>query len=78
MKSISYWMYFQMFIGCWLLISPLVMDYQEMSGLTASNMLMGAVLIIIGLGVLLYNAFTCEEDSRMRSSLHMGQFFRKT
>jgi len=78
MKGISYWMYFQMIIGCWLLISPLVMDYQEMRGLTASNMFMGAILIIIGLGVLLYNAFKCEEDSGMASTMHMGRFFRKT
>jgi len=77
MKGVSYGMFFQMFIGCWLVISPFVMGYQEMRGLTASNMFLGGVLVIIGLGVLLYKAFACEGDSGMQSSLHLGQFFRK-
>lgn len=77
MKGIGYWMYFQMFIGCWLLISPLVIGYQDMEGLDATNMFLGAVVILIGLRTLLRSAFPCEEDSEIGSTLHMGQFFRK-
>ena len=77
MRKIGYWMYFQMFIGCWLVISPFVVGYEEMKWLSASNMISGGILIVIGLGVLLYKNLTCEEDSGRRSGLPMGEFFRK-
>jgi hypothetical protein len=77
MKKIGYWMFLQMLIGCWLLISPFAMGYEEMKGLVASNMLLGAVLVIIGVGVILFNALGCERYSGMGSQMHISQPLRK-
>jgi VIT1/CCC1 family predicted Fe2+/Mn2+ transporter len=62
-----------MFIGAWLLISPFVMGYEAMKELTASNMLAGVVLIILGLGVIIYNAFDCEKYSHPNPTFSKGR-----
>jgi hypothetical protein len=77
MKSIAYWMFLQMFIGVWLLISPFVIGYEEMRGLVANNMIIGGFLVTLGLSVILYTAFECEDYSGMGSHLHMGRTLRK-
>lgn len=63
MKKIVYWMYLQMFIGGWLFISPLVMGYAKMSGWVASDMILGAVLVLLGLSVIIESGGGCEESS---------------
>lgn len=77
MKSIAYWMFFQMFIGCWLLISPFVMGYEAMKEVTAGNMLAGAVLVILGLSVIIHNAFDCEKYSHPDPSFWRDRLFKK-
>ncbi len=77
MKSLGYWMFLQMLIGGWLLISPFVLGFEEMRGLAASNAIVGAAVVILGLGVILYNALGCEDYSGMGSKFHMGQTLRK-
>jgi len=66
-----------MFIGSWLLVSPFVLGYEEMKGLRAGNMLSGAVLVILGLSVIIYNAFDCEKYSGTDLRSPMGHFLKK-
>ena len=57
MKSLIYWMVLQMLIGIWLFISPFVMEFREMTKVSSNNMLMGAVVFVLGLGVALYEYY---------------------
>ena len=57
MKSIIYWMAFQMVIGIWLFISPFVLEFREMTKVSSNNMLVGAIVFILGLGVALYEYY---------------------
>jgi|PlaIllAssembly_1097288.scaffolds.fasta_scaffold1742346_1 hypothetical protein len=57
MKSIIYWMAFQMLIGIWLFISPFVLEFREMTKVSSNNMLVGAIVFILGLGVALYEYY---------------------
>ena len=57
MKSLIYWMGLQMLIGIWLFISPFVMEFREMTKVSSNNMLVGAMVFILGLGVTLYEYY---------------------
>lgn len=39
MKSLIYWVVFQMLMGIWLVISPFVMEFREMKDVSANNTL---------------------------------------
>ena len=62
MKSLIYSMVLQMLIGIWLFISPFVMEFREMTKVTTNNMLVGAIVFILGLGVALYEHYCRGED----------------
>jgi hypothetical protein len=51
MKGIIYGMGFQILVGIWLFISPFVMGFRELTNVAVNNMILGAVLVILGLGV---------------------------
>jgi hypothetical protein len=57
MKSLIYWMIFQMLIGIWLFISPFVMGFREVTGVTVNNMVFAAIVVILGLVVSLYEFY---------------------
>lgn len=65
MKSLGYWMAFQVLIGIWLFVSPFVMGFREMTQLAFNNMVFGAVVAILGLSVSLYEYHHRESTSRM-------------
>lgn len=49
MGSLRYWMIFQTLLGIWLVISPFVMGYREITGMSMNNIVVGAIVAIIGL-----------------------------
>ena len=58
MKTLFYfWMVFQIFIGIWLFISPFVFAATGSAGVLTNNMLFGALTVIIGVGMLLYEYY---------------------
>lgn len=54
MKSLIYWMLFQILIGIWLFISPFMMGFKEMTEVAINSLVLGAVVVILGLGVSLH------------------------
>jgi hypothetical protein len=54
-------MVLQIAIGIWLFISPFVMGYKEFVGVALNNMILGAIVVILGLGVSLYEFYHREE-----------------
>ncbi len=62
MKGLIYWMVLQMLIGIWLILSPFALGFREMTKVSANNMLAGAIVFMLGLGVALYEYFYKEED----------------
>jgi len=53
MKSIIYFLILQMLIGIWLFIQPLTLG-SNITGVGFSDMLLGAVVAIVGLGAFLH------------------------
>jgi len=53
MKSLIYLLIFQMLIGIWLFIQPLTLGF-NITGVSLGDMLLGAVVAIIGMGALLH------------------------
>ena len=62
MKSLIYWMVLQMLVGIWLFISPFVMEFREMTRVSDNNMVVGAVVFILGLSVALYEHYYRGEE----------------
>jgi hypothetical protein len=58
-------MIIQMVAGIWLFISPFVMGFKEMTIIAINNMVLGAVVVILGLGVSLYEYHHEQEFHRM-------------
>jgi hypothetical protein len=50
MRTLFYLMVFQILVGIWLMISPFVLGYREITGLTTNNMIFGAIVLILGIG----------------------------
>ncbi len=62
MKRLVYWMILQILIGIWLFISPFLMGFRELTRVALNNMVFGAIVIILGVGVSLYGSYR-EGDS---------------
>ncbi len=58
-RNLIGWMIFQVLVGIWLLISPYVLGFREMTGATTNTMVFGAVVILIGLGMSIFNENVC-------------------
>lgn len=69
MRSLAYWMIFQMLIGIWLIISPLVMEPKGLM-ISSNNMVVGAIVFILGLGVALYEHYYREENVCAPPEMH--------
>jgi len=54
MRYLFYFMVFQILVGIWLMVSPFVLGYREITGLTTNNMIFGAIVLILGIGVAYY------------------------
>ncbi|MFB3887745.1 MAG: SPW repeat protein [Thermodesulfobacteriota bacterium] len=60
MTKLIYWMVFQVLVGIWLFISPYVIGYSgEMTTMTTNNMVFGAIVTLLGLGIAFFNEEVC-------------------
>jgi len=62
MRSLIYWMILQILIGIWLFISPFLMGFRELTRVAVNNMVFGAIVVILGIGVSLYESYHQEES----------------
>jgi multisubunit Na+/H+ antiporter MnhE subunit len=51
MTNLRYWMVFQILLGIWLIISPLALGFREINSMTVNDVILGAVVAILGLVV---------------------------
>jgi SPW repeat len=51
MGSLRYWMILQIVLGIWLVVSPFVLGFGEITGMTMNDMVLGAIMVILGLAV---------------------------
>ena len=51
MKNLIYLMVFQVLVGIWLIISPFVMGYRQITNMTINDLVFGAIVVILGIGV---------------------------
>jgi len=64
MKSLFYsWMVFQLLIGIWMFISPFVFGLGD-TPLATNNMIFGAIVVILGVGTVLYELHLKERFER--------------
>ena len=50
MKKIMYWMAFQILVGAWLFISPLVWGCSTMMRASVNNVIFGAIVMVLCVG----------------------------
>ncbi len=53
MGSLRYWMIFQVVLGIWLIISPFALGFREVTSMTINDVILGAIVAILGLTVAL-------------------------
>jgi hypothetical protein len=58
MAKLTYWMIFQIMVGIWLFISPYILG-EGMTSMTKNNMIFGAVVILVGLGMAFFSGKVC-------------------
>lgn len=51
MESLRYWMIFQILVGIWLIVSPFALGFREITGMTVNDVILGAIVAILGLAV---------------------------
>jgi len=51
MRNIVYMTVFQILVGIWLMVPPFVLGYREITSLTTNNMIFGAIVLILGIGI---------------------------
>ncbi len=49
MKNLFYLMVFQVLVGLWLIISPFVLGYREITNMTINDLVFGAIVVILGI-----------------------------
>jgi Na+/melibiose symporter-like transporter len=59
MANLIYWMVFQILVGIWLFASPYVLQDSEVMSMTTHNMIFGAVVVLLGLGMALFSKEVC-------------------
>jgi hypothetical protein len=53
MESFGYWMIFQVVLGIWLIVSPFALGFREVTSMAINDVIVGAVVTILGLAVAL-------------------------
>jgi multisubunit Na+/H+ antiporter MnhE subunit len=51
MASLRYWMVFQILLGIWLIVSPFALGFREITSMTINDVVLGAIVGILGLVV---------------------------
>ena len=44
-----YWMIFQVILGIWLVVSPIVLGFREIASMSMNNVIVGTIVMILGL-----------------------------
>ena len=57
MRSLYFWKIFQILTGIWLFASPFVLGLREPAGAATNNMIFGAIVVILGVEVSLYECY---------------------
>ena len=57
MKKILILMLFQMILGFWVFVSPFAVGFDDVTAVALSNMVFGASLVVMGLGIFLRGDF---------------------
>lgn len=70
MKTIYFWMTFQILVGIWMFISPFIFRYREFMGAATNNMIFGAIVVLLGFGVSLYEFYHKEEVAHVPGLEH--------
>ena len=78
MKSLIYWMLFQILIGIWLLFSPLVLGVRELEAMTVNDMVLGGIVILLGIAMIVYDFYRGEGPERLSEELHSGTHLRSS
>jgi hypothetical protein len=58
MRNLVYMMVFQILVGIWLMVSPFVLGDGEITSLTVNNLIFGAIVLVLGIGVAYYQKTT--------------------
>jgi hypothetical protein len=61
MRTIYFWMISQILVGIWMFISPSIFRYRELMGAATNSMIFGAIVVLLGFGVALYEFYHREE-----------------
>ena len=67
-KNLIAWMIFQVLVGIWLFVSPYVLGFREMTNATTNTMIFGAVVVLIGLGMSIFNKNVCGIEHGVRKT----------
>ena len=70
MKTIYFWMTFQILVGIWMFISPFIFGFGDMMGASTNNMIFGAVVVLLGFGVAFYEFYHKEEVAHLPGMEH--------
>ncbi len=70
MKSLIYFLILQMLIGIWLFIQPFTQGFKTLTGLGFSDMLLGVVVAIVGLGAFLHETSFEGMDQNLHFHCH--------
>jgi hypothetical protein len=49
MKNLFYVMLFQVLVGIWLIVSPFVLGYREITNMTINDLVFGGIVVIVGI-----------------------------
>ncbi len=50
MRNLFYLMVFQILVGIWLIISPFVLGYRQITSMSINDLVFGAIVVILGIG----------------------------
>ena len=67
-RNLTGWMIFQILVGIWLFVSPYVLGFREMTNATTNTMIFGAVVVLIGLGMSVFNKSVCGVEHEARKT----------
>ncbi len=70
MRTIYFWMAFQILVGIWMFVSPFIFGFRESMGASTNNMIFGALVVLLGFGVALYEFYHKEEAARISGMEH--------
>ena len=62
------WMIFQILVGIWLFISPYVLGFKEITNASINTMIFGAIVVLIGLGMSIFNKNVCGVEHEVRKT----------